>query len=102
MIEHPSPWIEDIERNGDANAWRAGNGLVAAFRGLPIRYRSQWYVLEGEAPLLFGYGIHGQFLFVDRANGIVVAQLSSQAAPVDPARIGLIVRAVSQISKCLA
>jgi CubicO group peptidase (beta-lactamase class C family) len=102
MIEHPSPWIEDIERNGDANAWRAGNGLVAAFRGLPIRYRSQWYVLEGEAPLLFGYGIHGQFLFVDRANGIVVAQLSSQAAPVDPARIGLIVRAVSQIRKCLA
>jgi len=102
MIEQTSPWIEDIEANGDPNAWRAGNGLVACFRGLPIRYRSQWYVLEGPAPLLFGYGIHGQFLFIDRANQIVIAQLSSQAMPLDPARIGLTMRAVSQIRKCLA
>jgi CubicO group peptidase (beta-lactamase class C family) len=102
MIEQASAWIDDIVANADANAWRAGNGLVACFRGLPIRYRSQWYVLDGTAPLLFGYGIHGQFLFVDRANEIVIAQLSSQALPLDPARIGLTMRAVSQVRKCLA
>ena len=34
-----------------------------------MRYRSKWYVLDGEAPLVFGMGIHGQNLFVDRVNG---------------------------------
>jgi CubicO group peptidase (beta-lactamase class C family) len=59
-------------------------------------------VLDGESPLLFGYGIHGQFLFVDRRNQIVVAKLSSQALPMDTARIGLTLRAVSEIRKLLA
>ncbi len=38
----------------------------------------------------------------DRRNAIVVAQLSSQALPVDVARIGLSLRAVSQIRQLLA
>jgi CubicO group peptidase (beta-lactamase class C family) len=100
MVENPTPWIDDIERNGDPKAWAAGD-LAELFRGLPLRYRSKWYVLEGEAPLLFGYGIHGQFLFVDRRNEIVVAKFSSQALPTDPARIGLAMRAVSEIRKVL-
>jgi hypothetical protein len=58
--------------------------------------------LKGAAPLLFGYGIHGQFLFVDRVNGLVAAKFSSQAAPMDAARIGLMLRAVSEIRKLLA
>ena len=67
-----------------------------------MRYRQQWYTLEGAAPLVFGWGIHGQFLFVDRANQIVVAKLSSQAAPIDVARNTLTLRAVSQLRKFLA
>jgi hypothetical protein len=67
-----------------------------------LRYRSQWYVLEGAAPLMFGYGIHGQFLFVDRVNELVVAKASSQALPMDTARIGLMMRAVSEIRKLLS
>ena len=101
MIQHPTPWVEDIERGGDAKAWAAGD-MAEYFPGLPIRYRSQWYVLEGEAPLLFAYGIHGQYLFVDRKNRIVVAQLSSQALPMDTAGIGLTLRAISEIRKFLA
>lgn len=101
IVEHPTPWMEDIERNGDPKAWAAGD-FAQYLPGLPIRYRSQWYVLEGEAPLLFGYGIHGQFLFVDRRNQIVVAKLSSQALPMDAARMGLMMRAVSEIRKFLA
>ena len=101
MIENPTPWLEDIERNGDPRAWAAGD-LAAYFPGLPLRYRGKWYVLEGEAPLLFGYGIHGQFLFVDRRNQIVVAKLSSQGLPMDTARIGLMMRAVSEMRKFLS
>jgi CubicO group peptidase (beta-lactamase class C family) len=69
---------------------------------MPMRYRSKWYILEGAAPLVFALGIHGQNLFVDRTNEIVIAKLSSQAMPLDPARIALTLRAVSQIRKCLA
>jgi hypothetical protein len=41
-------------------------------------------------------------LFVDRANEIVIAKLSSQALPLDAARIRLTMRAVSQLRKFLA
>jgi CubicO group peptidase (beta-lactamase class C family) len=76
--------------------------MAAYFPGLPIRYRSQWYMVEGEAPLYFAYGIHGQFLFVDPRNSLVIAKLSSQAAPMDTGRIGLAMRAAAEIRKFLA
>lgn len=101
MIEHPSPWIDDIEKNGDRAAWDKGS-FVPYFPGLPIHYRSQWYVLHGGAPLVFGLGIHGQNLFVDRKNELVIAKVSSQALPLDAPRIGLTLRAVSQIRKLLS
>jgi CubicO group peptidase (beta-lactamase class C family) len=88
-------------RQGDPAAWAAGD-LVQYFPGLPLRYRGQWYVLDGEAPLFFGFGIHGQYLFVDPASEIVIAKFSSQAPPLDPTRIGLTMRAVSQLRKVLA
>src|SRR2546422_1166726 len=96
----PESWIDDIARNGDPDAWAAGS-FVSYFGGLPIRYRSKWYVQDGEAPLLFGLGIHGQNLFVDRKHGIVIAKVSSQALPLDIGRIALTMRAVSQIREFL-
>jgi CubicO group peptidase (beta-lactamase class C family) len=101
MIERPSPWIEDLERNGERKAWDAGS-FVAYFPGMPIHYRSQWYVLHGGSPLVFGLGIHGQNLFIDRKNQLVIAKLSSQAMPLDAPRIALTMRAVSQIRSLLA
>ena len=84
-----------------STAWDAGS-FVAYFPGMPIHYRSQWYVLHGAAPLIFGVGIHGQNLFIDRRNELVIAKLSSQAQPLDAARIGLTLRMVSQIRKSVA
>lgn len=101
MIEERADWMKRLATAADSKAWAAGD-LARYFRGLPMRYASQWYVLEGDAPLVFGWGIHGQFLFVDRANQIVVAKLSSQAAPIDVARNTLTLRAVSQLRKFLA
>ena len=97
----PAGFIEDLARNGDPEAWAAGNA-VDYFPGLPIRYRGQWYVEESEAPLLFGLGIHGQNLFIDRRHGIVIAKVSSQALPMDHERIALTMRAVSGIRRFLA
>ena len=92
---------ERFERDGDPKAWAAGD-MAPYYPGLPMRYRSKWYVVDGKAPLAFGMGIHGQNLFVDRVNGIVIAKLSSQAAPMDAARIALTMRAVSELRKFLA
>ena len=47
-------------------------------------------------------GIHGQNLFIDRKNELVIAKLSSQAMPLDAARIALTMRAVSQLRKALS
>jgi CubicO group peptidase (beta-lactamase class C family) len=97
----PERWIDDITLNGDRDAWAAGNG-VAFFPDLPLRYRSKWYIQDGDAPLLFGLGIHGQHLFVDRDHEIVVAKVSSQALPIDVGRIATTTRAVARIIECLA
>src|SRR5437660_973375 len=79
----------------DSNEAQKGNRaltpiatLVGYFPGMPIRYRSQWYILEGEAPLIFALGIHGQNLFIARKNELVIAKLSSQALPLDAERVG--------------
>ena len=101
LVEERPGFLQEVESRGDAKAWAAGD-LAQVFRGLPMRYRSQWYVLEGKAPLVFGWGIHGQHLFIDRKNEIVISRFASQSLPVDPARIALMLRAVSEIRKTLA
>jgi CubicO group peptidase (beta-lactamase class C family) len=92
----PERWIDDITRNGDPAAWVTGN-LASYFPGQTIRYRSKWYVLDGDAPMLFGLGIHGQHVFVDRRHEIVVAKFSSQSLPMDADRIALTLRGVAAI-----
>ena len=82
----PPAWIDDIESNGDPAAWQQG-AFVELFRGAPLHYRSKWYVLRGAQPALFGFGVHGQLLLVDRRNQVVVAKFSSQELPLDPQRI---------------
>ena len=101
MLATQQAFCEDLERNGDAQAWAAGD-MAAYFPRRPMRYRSYWYVLDGAAPLLFGYGIHGQWLFLDRRNELVIAKLSSQALPMDPALIALTLETVERIRAELA
>lgn len=92
----PADWIDDLITGGDPAAWNEGD-FVELFRKAPMRYRSKWYVQDGPAPLLFGFGVHGQNLFVDRTNQVVIAKVSSQAAPIDEERNELTLRAVRAI-----
>ncbi len=94
-------WIDDVAAAGDAAAWDRGD-FTGYFPGMPMRYRSKWYVLDGDMPMLFCVGVHGQNLFVDRARGIVVAKLSSQALPMDAERLLLTMRAVDVLRRHLA
>jgi len=81
----PLRWIEDIEAGGDPGAWDAGD-FAPFFPGRAMHYRSQCYVLRGESPLVFGIGIHGQNLYVDRRAAVVVVRLSSRALPLEADR----------------
>ena len=92
-------WVDDIAANGDREAWANGE-FARAFAGLAMRYRSGWYVLDDGPQTLFAMGIHGQHLFVDRANRLVIAKLSCQPDALDPAATGLTLRAVAEIRRC--
>lgn len=94
----PSEWINDVNENGDADAWDRGD-FAGGFPALRMHYRSQCYFIDRPLPLMFGLGVHGQHLFVNRAQGIVVAKVSSQAEALDWKRIELTLacgRALSQ------
>lgn len=93
----PEAWIDDLETGGDRAAWDAGT-LAEYYPGSAMAYRAKWYVDRGpRGPLLFGMGIHGQNLFVDRRLGLVIAKFSSQAIPLDKERMALTMRWVDAV-----
>jgi CubicO group peptidase (beta-lactamase class C family) len=92
----PGAWIDDILTGGDKAAWEASAGRDK-YPGLPVRYRSQWYVLDRPSPIAFAIGVYGQSLFVDPGNGVVMAKFSSQDLPVDPERKMLTIRAAEAV-----
>ncbi|CCD89053.1 putative Beta-lactamase family protein; 6-aminohexanoate-dimer hydrolase [Bradyrhizobium sp. ORS 285] len=98
----PQGWLDDIRQNGDVQAWRDGqwrDSFAAISRNM--HYRSGWYVINDEPQLMFAMGIHGQNLFVDAANRIVIAKLSSWAQPVDGQAIWLTHQAVAEFVRVL-
>lgn len=76
----PADWIEDIATMGDAEAWNASD-FAPEYAGMPMHYRSKWYVVRDQGPLLMGIGIHGQGLLVDRGCELVLAKHASGATP---------------------
>jgi CubicO group peptidase (beta-lactamase class C family) len=96
----PSWWIDDILNGGDARAWNEGD-FTKYFPGMPIHYRSKWYVMRGHAPIMFGVGVFGQNVFIDRKNQIVIAKFSSQALPMDEQRILLTAQGIAAIRNSL-
>jgi CubicO group peptidase (beta-lactamase class C family) len=99
----PMALIEDIATGGDPEAWATGEwGQVFGFTGGPMRYRTGWNVVDSDPQLLFAMGIHGQNLFVDRTNRIVVAKLSSQASRIDYTAVPMTHRMVAEIQRLLS
>ena len=96
----PAAWIDDIAENGDRDAWAKGE-FAQGFAGIRMSYRSGWYVIDGAPKILFAMGIHGQNLFVDRANRIVIAKVSSQNDRIDYPAVALTHRAVAELRRCI-
>ncbi|HEY1228940.1 MAG TPA: serine hydrolase, partial [Ramlibacter sp.] len=84
----PERWLADIVDFDGSAAWKAGD-FFDLFGGADMHYRSKWYVLRGERPLVFGVGVFGQHVFVDPAADLVVATCASQPLPLDPSFLSL-------------
>jgi CubicO group peptidase (beta-lactamase class C family) len=97
----PAEWIEDILRNGAPGAWDEGI-FAPFFPGFPMHYRAKWYVERHAAPVMFGLGVYGQYLFVAAEQEVVIAKVSSQPPPLDSAQIALMTRAAAAIRQWLA
>jgi CubicO group peptidase (beta-lactamase class C family) len=97
----PAEWIDDILRNGDPAAWDQSI-FTPFFPGMPMHYRAKWYVDRRASPMMFGLGIHGQYLFVDPGQEVVIAKVSSQPPPLDGPQIALMTRAAAAIREWLA
>lgn len=76
----PEDWSSDIFESADGDLWKNGN-LAPYFPRVPLRYRSHWYALVGERRWAFAAGVHGQYLFVDPDQDIVIAKISSHPTP---------------------
>jgi len=92
----PESWIRDIVDFDGAAAWRSGD-FFELFARADLHYRSKWYVLRGERPMVFGVGVFGQHLFIDPAADLVVAKCASQPLPLDPAFLSLTLAGVEEL-----
>ena len=92
----PEAWVADIWQGGDRQAWRNGD-FADRYPGVEMSYRSKWYLVHGDKPLLRAIGIHGQYLFADPVRDLVVAWFSSEDAPTDPVWAGHVATCVNRI-----
>ncbi len=96
----PGAWIDDVLHNGDSRAWKEGE-FARAFPYPVMTYRGGWYVIESDPRTLFAMGTHGQNLFIDPANRLVIAKLSFHETPFDYRLQVLTHQSFAEIRRCL-
>jgi len=75
----PRDWIADMWSGGDREIWRKSGSPL-----LPNgQYRSQWYQVGDKNSCLCAIGIHGQWIYIDPVQKMVIAKTSAQQIPVD-------------------
>lgn len=97
----PESWIDDIVEFDGGGAWKAGD-FFDLFDGAPMHYRSKWYVLRGDRPMIFGLGVFGQNVFVDPAADLVIAKCSSQPLPLDKSFVSTTLAGVERLRAIFA
>ncbi|HEX5195027.1 MAG TPA: serine hydrolase [Solirubrobacteraceae bacterium] len=93
-------WLDDTLAGGvdSREAFAADEHSVDMPGG---HYRNQWWVPAG-GHVLLALGIHGQFLFVDRASETVIAVVSTWPTSLDPDRHQRAVHAFRETARVLS
>lgn len=98
----PSSWLDDIATGGSKDAFSRGQWARGFspknFAGLA--YRS-YFLADEPTEVVMGLGIHGQMLFADRKNGIVVAKTASQPDGIDFGKVTMTVLAFKEFERIL-
>ncbi|BCG93107.1 serine hydrolase domain-containing protein [Mesorhizobium sp. 131-2-1] len=77
----PEAWVRDtVATGGSFEAWQRGTMAFLFPKG---RYRNKWYQTGADSGAFCGIGIHGQWLYVNPRDELVIAKMSSQPEPVD-------------------
>ncbi|PBB38635.1 serine hydrolase [Mesorhizobium sp. WSM3868] len=77
----PEAWVRDtVASGGSHEAWRRGTMVFLFPKG---RYRNKWYQMGTPSGAFCGIGIHGQWIYVNASDEVVIAKMSSQPEPVD-------------------
>jgi CubicO group peptidase (beta-lactamase class C family) len=79
----PQSWIDDIYHQHDNHIWlqqQDGQGPRLFVNG---NYRSQWYRPDQNLQIACAIGIHGQWLWIDRAARLVIVKMASKGTVVD-------------------
>jgi CubicO group peptidase (beta-lactamase class C family) len=78
----PSAWIADTVRGDGSSVERFARGSYGAF--MPgWHYRNQVWVTSRDPAVMLAIGIHGQFVYMDKARDLVIVMLSSQPQSID-------------------
>ena len=71
----PAEWIADMRESGNRRAWTEGDFADIFVNG---RYRSCWDDVGDGRGTRAAIGIHGQYLWVDPTNRVVIARTASR------------------------
>ncbi len=78
----PAAWIEDTIEGDGTSVECFARGAYGAF--MPgWHYRNQVWVASRDPAVMLAIGIHGQFVYMDKARDLVIVMLSSQPQPID-------------------
>lgn len=76
----PGWWIDDINDNGDPQAWARGE-FAAMFPD--SHYRSKFYQIDRKRRTLACIGIHGQWIYIDPPSETVIVRVAAEPVPLE-------------------
>ena len=97
----PKSWIDDIYYQHDNKSWLQQHGGQGPRLFVNGNYRSQWYRPDQNRQVACAIGIHGQWLWIDRATRLVVVKLASNGTVVDTDTDRTLLKCIDAITKTL-
>jgi len=95
----PSSWIQQTRHQGDNGPWRHAAWWTAVYpRG---SYHNQFWHTGDEHGRFFGWGIHGQHLWIDPETKVVIVKFSTGPDAVDRTMLLDTLRGMAAISEAL-
>ena len=94
----PAAWISDMREKGNRRAWVEGDFADMFANG---RYRSCWYDVGDGRETLAAVGIHGQYLWVDFTNRVVLARTASRPQASEDAETQQDIALMSALARAL-